>query len=110
MSLVAYRPRWAGGHTLPMPLDNPNKARNLDFLIRTITSAVLAVAIVGAVIYQSIAGEQVSTDLLGWGGIVIGAYIAQHARLEGIDAGRASSDHATLTEAAVQAMDREPPK
>lgn len=74
-----------------MPLKDTGKARNLDFLIRTVTSAVLALAIVGAVIYESVTGENVSPDLLGWGGIVIGAYIAQHASLEGQTTGSAAA-------------------
>jgi hypothetical protein len=62
--------------------DSPRYAA-LDFVIRSVTTAVLALALVGAVIYQVTAGCEVDTVLVGFAGLVVGSYFTGHAATNG---------------------------
>jgi hypothetical protein len=57
--------------------------RGVDLVVRTFTTALLAIGLVVAVIYESVNGGKPDTTLVGWAGIVIGFYFGGHVATNG---------------------------
>jgi hypothetical protein len=57
--------------------------RGTDLIVRTFTTALLAIGLVVAVIYESVNGGKPDTTLVGWAGIVIGFYFGGHVATNG---------------------------
>ena len=57
--------------------------RVFDHYLRSVTSSALALGIVGAVIYQFMTTGRASAELLGWAGLIVGAYIGVNAAVNG---------------------------
>lgn len=58
-------------------------SHGVDLVVRTFTTALLAIGLVVAVCYESIVGGSPDTTLVGWAGIVIGFYFGGHVATNG---------------------------
>lgn len=56
---------------------------HFDYYLRTVTTAVLAVAILGVAGWQVLSGGDVTGPFKDWAGIIIGVYFGQHVSLNG---------------------------
>jgi hypothetical protein len=57
---------------------------SFDYYVRSITTSMLAIAIVGATIYKEITGNTAPQLLIAWGGIVVGVYFGYTAATNGV--------------------------
>ena len=57
--------------------------RASDYAIRSITTAIIALSCVFAVIVEQIATGKVDPNLQGWGSLIIGAYFGSHMATNG---------------------------
>ena len=69
--------------------------RRLDFLIRSVTTSLLAVLIVGAAVYEAVADSEVHGWIAAAAGIVVGVYFGAHVATNGKSLPRLArrSDH-----------------
>lgn len=100
-----------------------SRPQRIDSLVRTITTATLALSLVGAVLYLSISGRGgdnlsgLQAVLVGWAGVVVGFYFGGHvaqntAALEEarqVQATTASEASAVRSEAAAASIPPEKP-
>jgi len=56
---------------------------HFDYYLRTVTTAVLAMAILGVAGWQVLSGGDVTGPFKDWAGIIIGVYFGQHVSLNG---------------------------
>jgi len=56
---------------------------HFDYYLRTVTTAVLAIAILGVAGWQVLSGGDVTGPFKDWAGIIIGVYFGQHVSLNG---------------------------
>lgn len=54
-----------------------------DFAIRSITTAIIALSCVFAVIVEQLTTGRVDPNLQGWGSLIIGAYFGSHMATNG---------------------------
>lgn len=67
-------------------------ARVFDSYLRSITAAVIALAVVGAAIWSLATQATTDVALVGWAGIVVGFYFGSHATLNGSNSRRRAAD------------------
>ena len=72
------------------------QSTSTDLVVRTFTTAALAIALVTAVIYESITSHQPDTTLVGWAGIVIGFYFGGHVATNGAMVAEKSQEAAVV--------------
>jgi hypothetical protein len=65
------------------PTLDSGSSHGFDLALRSVTTAALAIGLVVAVIYQSLAGAGHDVTLVGWAGIVIGFYFGGHVATNG---------------------------
>jgi hypothetical protein len=61
----------------------------LDAFLRSVTSALLALIVIGVSAYQVIVSGQIVGPFVNWGGIIIGVYVGGHLATQGADRRRA---------------------
>ena len=54
-----------------------------DYAIRSITTAIISLSCVFAVIFEQITTGKVDPNLQGWGSLIIGAYFGSHMATNG---------------------------
>lgn len=65
--------------------------RSFDLRVRTVTTSVLALGVLGVTAYQAIVGNSITEPFDSWGGIIIGVYFGAHVSMNGSGA-RARQD------------------
>lgn len=64
-----------------------NHAKSVDFIIRSVVTAALAIGLIGAVVYCAISGKHIDSEILatltGFAGAVMGYYYGNHAAVNG---------------------------
>jgi hypothetical protein len=61
----------------------------VDFVLRPVTTALLALVVVGVSAYQVISGHELAGPFTDWAGIIIGVYFGGHLAQSGADRRRA---------------------
>ncbi len=80
-----------------------------DVLLRSLTTAALAFAVVGVAAWQAIAGHKLSGPFVSWAGIIIGVYFGAHIASNGAAGRRRVQDEVEfeqLKDAAQQTRQR----
>jgi hypothetical protein len=66
---------------------------SFDYYVRSVTTSLLALGIVGGLLYTVLARGHAPQLLIGWGGIIIGVYFGYHVTANGIGVKRQVSEN-----------------
>lgn len=69
---------------------------HFDYYLRSVTTAVLALVVLGVTAWQVIAGSGVNGPFGNWAGLILGVYFGAHVSLNGSGA-RRRADAAEIT-------------
>lgn len=71
--------------------------RLLDYYLRSVTTAMLAVFVVGIAAWETVHGRDPTGPFRDWAGLVIGVYFGSHVAFNGASARQRSSDPPSTT-------------
>jgi len=72
--------------------------RNFDLRVRTVTTAIVSMVIIGVAAYEAVTKGAVDSFTTAWGGIILGVYFGAHVSQNGAGI-RARRDQQILAEA-----------
>lgn len=72
----------------PLNPGPPQVSHGFDYYVRSLTTAILALSILGALLYEVIATGKAPSLLVGWGGTIVGVYFGYHVAAGGMTAKR----------------------
>ena len=61
---------------------------SFDYYVRSLTTSLIALGILAVNLYLYIRDGQANGELIGWSGLIVGAYIGNHSALNGRAQGR----------------------
>lgn len=65
----------------------PKLQQSFDYYVRSVTTALLALGLVGAAVYALLFERTAAAALVGWAGLVVGVYFGGHTMLKGLTVG-----------------------
>ncbi len=66
--------------------------RLIDYWLRSVTTAVLALGIVGVAAWQEVSGSDLTGPFVDWAGIVVGVYFGAHVAFNASGTRRRQTD------------------